>query len=247
MKMDKSSASHQQHEEILDDIDTDLNVRVKERDATTTSLTSSSAAAAVASGGARLGALFRGVESNAASTLKDTITRPLTGLFRRPGSRSTKRADANASGGDANGRLIIDDRELEQLQSTVVDIPSVTTGLAITPEIPQLEDSIAIDGVAHAPSIVVNRVATYHQLDSTLMKHAAFSTLEDIDLSLLTRYLCSEAESMDEAVAWTWDYLYASVCSEMREEWSIDDVDDDDQQQSTNISNQDKRSTIQPT
>ncbi len=36
------------------------------------------------------------------------------------------------------------------------------------------------DGVAHAPTVAVNRVASFRELDSALMKHAAFSTLEDI-------------------------------------------------------------------
>ena len=36
--------------------------------------------------------------------------------------------------------------------------------------------------VADAPSVAVNRVATYTELDNDLFKHAAFATLEEIDL-----------------------------------------------------------------
>uniref|UniRef100_A0A914UZ25 Uncharacterized protein n=1 Tax=Plectus sambesii TaxID=2011161 RepID=A0A914UZ25_9BILA len=61
------------------------------------------------------------------------------------------------------------------------------------------------------------------------MKHAAFSTLEDIDLSLLTRFLCPESEVKDEEVPWTWDYLYTSICTELREEWALDDGEEDEQ------------------
>ena len=36
--------------------------------------------------------------------------------------------------------------------------------------------------VADAPNIAMNRVATYKELDNDLFKHAAFATLEEIDL-----------------------------------------------------------------
>ena len=36
--------------------------------------------------------------------------------------------------------------------------------------------------MADAPSVAVNRVATYKELDSDLLKNVAFATLDDIDL-----------------------------------------------------------------
>ena len=36
--------------------------------------------------------------------------------------------------------------------------------------------------VADAPNVAMNRVATYKELDNDLFKHAAFATLEEIDL-----------------------------------------------------------------
>lgn len=43
-------------------------------------------------------------------------------------------------------------------------------------------------------SVVVNRVATYKELDSDLFKHAAFATLDDMNLRLLTKRLNLEAD-----------------------------------------------------
>ena len=44
-------------------------------------------------------------------------------------------------------------------------------------------------------SVVVNRVATYRELDNDLLKHAQFLTLDnEIDLKLLARGLSSEAD-----------------------------------------------------
>lgn len=53
------------------------------------------------------------------------------------------------------------------------------------PMIPDLEEVEQEDfalKVADAPNMAVNRVATYKELDNDLFKHAAFATLEEIDL-----------------------------------------------------------------
>ena len=42
--------------------------------------------------------------------------------------------------------------------------------------------------------MAVNRVATFKELDSDLLRHAAFSTLDDIDLRQLTEVLVGEAD-----------------------------------------------------
>ena len=53
------------------------------------------------------------------------------------------------------------------------------------PIIPDLDDVEQEDfalTVADAPNVAVTRVATYKELDNDLLKHAAFATLEEIDL-----------------------------------------------------------------
>ena len=53
------------------------------------------------------------------------------------------------------------------------------------PVIPDLEEVEQEDfalKVADAPNVAMNRVATYKELDNDLFKHAAFATLEEIDL-----------------------------------------------------------------
>ena len=40
----------------------------------------------------------------------------------------------------------------------------------------------------------MNRVATYKELDTDLFRHAAFATLDDIDLRLLTKCMSPEQE-----------------------------------------------------
>ena len=90
------------------------------------------------------------------------------------------------------------------------------------PMIPDLEEVEAEDlalAVADAPSVAVNRVATYKELDTDLFKHAAFATLEEIDLRLLTRCLAPEASLKEPDEVWTWDMLFTDVSSELQSEW----------------------------
>ena len=73
--------------------------------------------------------------------------------------------------------------------------------------------------VADAPNVAVNRVDTYRELDSDLFKHAAFATLEEIDLRLLTRHMVPEASLKEPDETWSWDKLFADVSSQMQSEW----------------------------
>lgn len=39
------------------------------------------------------------------------------------------------------------------------------------------------------------------------------------DVTYLSGMLCAEEETSDESIPWNWDYLYASLVDELREEW----------------------------
>ncbi|XP_039597881.1 intraflagellar transport protein 43 homolog isoform X1 [Polypterus senegalus] len=101
------------------------------------------------------------------------------------------------------------------------------------PVIPDLEDVQEEDltmQVAAPPSIQVNRVMTYRDLDNDLMKHSAFQTLDgEIDLKLLTKVLAPEHEVREEDVGWDWDHLFTEVSSELQCE--LDQGDKDEQKQ----------------
>ncbi|KAK7076984.1 Intraflagellar transport protein 43 [Halocaridina rubra] len=90
------------------------------------------------------------------------------------------------------------------------------------PAIPDLDEVVEEDftqQVAQAPSVAVNRVATYKELDSDLLRHAAFSTLDDIDLRLLTNCLANEADIREPDIEWKWDTIFTEISSELRNEW----------------------------
>uniref|UniRef100_A0A8C3XC52 Intraflagellar transport 43 n=1 Tax=Cyanoderma ruficeps TaxID=181631 RepID=A0A8C3XC52_9PASS len=100
------------------------------------------------------------------------------------------------------------------------------------PVIPDLEDVQEEDlamQVAAPPSVQVNRVLTYHDLDKDLMKYAAFQTLDgEVDLKLLTKVLAPEHELREDDVSWDWDHLFTEVSSELVTEWDLGQLERED-------------------
>lgn len=106
------------------------------------------------------------------------------------------------------------------------------------PVIPDLEDVQEEDmmtQIAAPPSVQVNRVATYKELDSYFQKQSALFNVNlldgEIDLKLLTNVLSPETEVFEEDKRWDWDRLFTEVASELQSEWDqaggkTDDPDD---------------------
>ena len=91
--------------------------------------------------------------------------------------------------------------------------------LPIIPDLEEVEKEDFAQRVADAPNVAVNRVDTYKELDSDLFKHAAFATLEEVDLRLLTRQLVPESAVKEPDETWSWDKLFAEVSSHMQSDW----------------------------
>ncbi|KAG8514368.1 Intraflagellar transport protein 43, partial [Galemys pyrenaicus] len=97
----------------------------------------------------------------------------------------------------------------------VVDIP-------VIPDLEDVQEEDFVLQVAAPPSIQVNRVMTYRDLDNDLMKYSAFQTLDgEIDLKLLTKVLAPEHEVREDDISWDWDRLYTEVSSELLTEWDL--------------------------
>ena len=91
--------------------------------------------------------------------------------------------------------------------------------LPIIPDLEEVEKEDFAQRVADAPNVAVNRVDTYRELDSDLFKHAAFATLEEVDLRLLTRRLVPESAVKEPDETWSWETLFAEVSSHMTSDW----------------------------
>ncbi|KAG8126347.1 hypothetical protein E2320_021463 [Naja naja] len=95
----------------------------------------------------------------------------------------------------------------------VADIP-------VIPDLEEVQEEDFAMQVAAPPSVQVNRVLTYRDLDNDLMKYAAFQTLDgEIDLKLLSKVLAPEQEVREDDVIWDWNHLYTEVASDLLSEW----------------------------
>ncbi|KAK6734643.1 hypothetical protein RB195_018059 [Necator americanus] len=191
----------------FDDNDaSDLNIRVKDRTGDDV-LTSGRKG--------RIGGLFKeapikGLKEGAAEALK----RPLTGIFRRPGSRSgRKQEDFGLVSSSGQGGGFLDERSLSPEPAG----SSRARGTTSPSE---------FDSVAKAPLLTASQLHGMLQIDAFASKYPHLAKIDDIDISLLSRYLYTEEEVQDEDVPWTIDYLLASLSSEMREECAQEESED---------------------
>lgn len=64
----------------------------------------------------------------------------------------------------------------------------------------------------------MNRVATYKELDTDLVKNAAFTSLNGVNLSLLAEKLYHEDLTKEPDDVWNWNLLFTQVTSEINSE-----------------------------
>ncbi|XP_041810278.1 intraflagellar transport protein 43 homolog isoform X1 [Chelmon rostratus] len=92
--------------------------------------------------------------------------------------------------------------------------------IPVIPDLDEVQEDDLTMQVAAPPSIQVNRVMTYRDLDNDLKYYSAFQTLDgEIDLKLLTKVLAPEQEVKEDDVSWDWDHLFTEVSSELQMEW----------------------------
>jgi len=92
--------------------------------------------------------------------------------------------------------------------------------IPVIPDLDDVQEEDMATQIAAPPSVQVNRVATYRELDNDLLKHSQLLTLDnDIDLKLLTKVLSAEQDVMEDDKPWDWDLLFTEVSSELQTEW----------------------------
>ncbi|KAL6477546.1 hypothetical protein MHYP_G00133810 [Metynnis hypsauchen] len=123
----------------------------------------------------------------------------------------------SAKSGRRQGVEEVEDRRLRPQTPEGSDDES---DIPVIPDLDEVQEEDLTMQVAAPPSIQVNRVMTYRDLDNDLMTYSAFQTLDgEIDLKLLTKVLAPEQEVREEDVGWDWDHLFTEVSSELQTEW----------------------------
>ncbi|XP_036126714.1 intraflagellar transport protein 43 homolog [Molossus molossus] len=135
-----------------------------------------------------------------------------------------------------SGRKASEEVEDHRLRQKSLDGSDDEGDILVIPDLEEVQEEDFVLQVAAPPSIQVNRVMTYRDLDNDLMKYAAFQTLDgEIDLKLLTKVLAPEQEVREDDVSWDWDHLYTEVSSELLTEWDLLQTEKEDPvEQSTN-------------
>ncbi|KAI6184792.1 Fucosyl transferase [Aphelenchoides bicaudatus] len=136
--------------------------------------------------------------------IKDTLKRPLTGLFRR-----TKHSQNQPP---PPPQQQFSQSQIEQEQD-------------VNAQQDQFQNSLKLD--ENASVLNLNANTETMGMESMDFSMVDFGKFEDIDVSCLARLICVQDEITDEEEPWTWETLFASVSSEMREAWSQQEDDED--------------------
>ena len=132
--------------------------------------------------------------------------------------------------GDSGSRGSLDELEDERLRPQTPEDGDSDPDIPVIPDLDDhLEDDMTVT-IAMAPSVAINRVATYRELDNDLLSHAQFLTLDnDIDLKLLAKCLSAEADVLEVDKPWDWERLFTEVTSELMTEWEKKEEKEEDE------------------
>lgn len=96
---------------------------------------------------------------------------------------------------------------------TIQDLDDREDTVPMIPDLDQVQEEDLIMKTAEAPSVAMNTLLSYQELSRDLLKHAAFSSLDDINLIPLTRFLLPERVVREPDLPWNWDNLIADLSS----------------------------------
>ncbi|XP_072194404.1 intraflagellar transport protein 43 homolog isoform X1 [Excalfactoria chinensis] len=145
---------------------------------------------------------------------------------RRQGGWAVDPVAAPTKSGKKHAEEVEDHRLRQQSQ----EVSNEGGDIPVIPDLEEVQEEDLAMQVAAPPSVQVNRVLTYHDLDKDLTKYAAFQTLDgEVDLKLLTKVLAPEHELREDDVCWDWDHLFTEVSSELITEWDVGQSEREDQ------------------
>ncbi|XP_077412875.1 intraflagellar transport protein 43 homolog isoform X3 [Vanacampus margaritifer] len=129
--------------------------------------------------------------------------------------------------GKSSRRAAADELEDRRLRPQTPQGSDDDGDIPVIPDLDEVQEEDLNMQVAAPPSVQVNRVMTYRDLDNDLKYYSAFQTLDgEIDLKLLTKVLAPEQEVKEEDVLWDWDHLFTEVSSELLMEWDQGENDE---------------------
>ncbi|XP_029178369.1 intraflagellar transport protein 43 homolog [Nylanderia fulva] len=129
-----------------------------------------------------------------------------------PRTRKTGWGDELKSGKSRTSNII------EQERFPAIEKEDQEDDIPVIPDLDEIqEDNISSD-IASAPTINANRVTAYEELDTDLVKNAAFTSLDGVSLSLLAEKLYNENLVKESDKVWNWNLLFTQISSEINNE-----------------------------
>ncbi|XP_033358658.1 intraflagellar transport protein 43 homolog isoform X2 [Bombus vosnesenskii] len=130
-----------------------------------------------------------------------------------PRTRKTGWGDELKSGKIRGSSSII-----EQERSRVTEKDDVIDDIPVIPDLDEIQEDNTLSDLVNTPTVNVNRVAAYKELDTDLVKNAAFMSLNGVNLSLLAEKLYNENLTKEPDEVWNWNLLFTQVASEVNSE-----------------------------
>ncbi|XP_011615193.1 intraflagellar transport protein 43 homolog isoform X2 [Takifugu rubripes] len=122
--------------------------------------------------------------------------------------------------GRSSRKSAADDLEDRRLRPQTPQRSDDEGDIPVIPYLEEVQEEDLMMQVAAPPSVQMNRVMTYRDLDKDLKDYSTFQTLDgEVDMKLLTKVLASEQDVKEDDVSWDWDHLFTEVSSELLMEW----------------------------
>ncbi|XP_014473588.1 PREDICTED: intraflagellar transport protein 43 homolog B isoform X2 [Dinoponera quadriceps] len=130
-----------------------------------------------------------------------------------PRSRKTGWGDELKSGKSKTASNIIEQERFRAMEKEELedDIP-------VIPDLDEIQEDNISPEIASAPTVNANRVTAYEELDTDLVKNAAFTSLDGVSLSLLADKLYNENLVKEPDEVWNWNLLFTQISSEINSE-----------------------------
>ncbi|XP_006621937.1 intraflagellar transport protein 43 homolog isoform X2 [Apis laboriosa] len=106
---------------------------------------------------------------------------------------------------------------IEQERSRGIEKDEIIDDIPVIPDLDEIQEDNAFSDI-NTSTMNVNRVAAYKELDTDLVKNAAFTSLNGVNLSLLAEKLYNENLTKELDEVWNWNLLFTQVASEVNSE-----------------------------
>ncbi|XP_076672627.1 intraflagellar transport 43 isoform X1 [Andrena cerasifolii] len=133
-----------------------------------------------------------------------------------PRTRKTGWGDELKSGKSRGASSLIEQLFLRE-RSRGIEKEDSVDDIPVIPDLDEIQEDNALADI-NTLMVNVNRVAAYKELDTDLVKNAAFTSFNGVNLSLLAEKLYSENLTKEPDEVWNWNLLFTQVASEINSE-----------------------------